>query len=421
MNKIIQLILEINDASFRWYLVISLVLISVDSLGRGLLTEIGIAQSNLYYFLVVSFLLEIIYYRSPLSTQISSQANLLFGKKTGQLLVYISGLFLILFVIFWYQPTLEIRRVIVSDGLPTFGASFLLGITFLFLLISVSQQEQSVKNETIDQKVIDIKEIYRNKKELIKSHRLSQQYPLRYYVHQTEYESIVRFIKEEETVLDNGCGDGALAILLAKKRAIVTACDISEPNIEVAEYLAREEGVGNQIKFLTADAENLPFPDNSFDWVVSSHVLEHLPNFEKGLAEVYRVTKKRAVIALPTCLNPCAMVILGGDNFWSISRWTPFAWFIGLGKIILNLGGEGVDEGYGGHQELPHIWRYPWVMKKGLKRVGFKIVHFEASSLVLPYFNFLLPFSKYLEKFKAKPIIRNFGYGSIALVEKNII
>jgi len=209
-----------------------------------------------------------------------------------------------------------------------------------------------------------------------------------------------------------------VAVMLAKKGALVTACDISGPNIEQAKIYAGQEAVADKINFLVADAENLPFPDNSFDWVVSSHVLEHLPDFQKGLKEVYRITKKRAIIALPTCLNPCAMVLLGGDVFWTISKWSFFAWFIGLSRIILNLGGEGVNEGYGGYEELPHIWRYPWIMRRRLRQAGFRIIHFEASSLCLPYFNKLLPLIKKIDQYKDRLLIRNFGYGSIAVVEK---
>ena len=218
--------------------------------------------------------------------------------------------------------------------------------------------------------------------------------------------------------MDAGCGDGMLAILLAKKGAVVTACDISAHNVAVGRAKAASAELSEKISFTTADAESLPFPDNSFDCVVSSHVLEHLPDFKKGLAELRRVTKKRAIIAMPTCLNPCAAIILGGDSFWTLSRFSPAAWFVGLTRIVLNLGGEGVNEDYAGDARLPHLWRYPWVMRRDIRNGSFRIIHFQASSFALPYIQRLIRISSWLERYRASPIMRNFGYGSIAVVEK---
>jgi SAM-dependent methyltransferase len=47
----------------------------------------------------------------------------------------------------------------------------------------------------------------------------------------------------------------------------------------------------NQV-FLEADGENLPFSDKEFDYVICSHVLEHVENPEKFLSEQFRVAKR---------------------------------------------------------------------------------------------------------------------------------
>ncbi|MFH0819654.1 MAG: methyltransferase domain-containing protein [bacterium] len=264
----------------------------------------------------------------------------------------------------------------------------------------------------------DVKEIYSSYADKIFTKRFQSPYPLRRYAHQKEYESILKFVEPDTKVLDAGCGEGVLSILMAQKGAEVIGCDISGPNIAAAENLARQNQLTN-IKFLVADAENLPLANNSFDLVISCHVLEHLPDFEKGLAEIKRITKSRAIIALPTCLNLCAACLLGGDNFWRISKRTIYGLPWGILRIFFNLGEDGINEAYVGKKELPHLWRYPWVMRCQIKKAGFRIIHFEASSLCLPYFNFLLPLVKFLDKYKAKPILRNFGYGSFAVVEKD--
>lgn len=262
-----------------------------------------------------------------------------------------------------------------------------------------------------------IKRFYQSYADRIHDKRLNPLYPLRKYVHQTNYFSILKYINSNEQVLEIGCGEGVLSVLMAQKGAQVTASDISKPNLENAKKYAFAKGLDN-IKFIEADAENLPFRNNSFDLVVADNVLEHLPNFEKGLSEIKRITKKRAIIALPTCLNPCAWCLFGGDNFWKFSWKTPFAIFLGFLKITFGIFSKGINQGYANKKDLPHLWRYPWVMKKELKKVGFKIIDFEAASLCLPYFNFLLPLIKFLDKYKKSFFLRNFGYGSIAIIEK---
>lgn len=265
----------------------------------------------------------------------------------------------------------------------------------------------------------DIKGFYQKYHDNIFNKRFNSSYPLRKYLHRKQLDSILNLVSSSGKILDIGCGEGILAILIAKKGMTITACDISRPNIERAKEIAKTEDVLDKIKFLEADAENLPFPDDEFDLVISSHVLEHLPNFEKGLSEIRRVTKDKAIIALPTCFNPCTWALLGNDwGYWRITKRSLFSIFIGFIRFLFNIFGDGVNEGYAGDRSLPHLRRYPWVVKKELKKAGFEIIHFEANSLCLPYFNFLLPLIKWLDKYKAKPILRNFGYGAIVLVEK---
>lgn len=263
-----------------------------------------------------------------------------------------------------------------------------------------------------------IKNFYETYGDRIVEKRLQSPYPLRSYAHHTGYASIAKFVKAGETVLDAGCGEGVLSWYLAERGAKVTAMDISTPNIENARAFLKKKGVIDQVTVMQGDAERLPFPDASFDWVISSHVLEHLPDFDKGLAEIRRVTKRRAIVALPTCLNLAAASQLGGADFWHLTKRAVFALPWGLLRILLHLGREGVQEGYAGVGELPHIWRYPWIMRRRLEKGGFKIVRFEAGTLVLPYFGFLLPLVKLLDRGKHLPFLRNFGYGSVALLEK---
>ncbi len=263
-----------------------------------------------------------------------------------------------------------------------------------------------------------IKSFYETYGDEIVIKRLESPYPLRRYAHRKGYETIAAMIRPGERVLDAGCGEGVLSWYLAERGVLVTAMDISKPNLENARRFLKKKGVADRVTLIHGDAEQMPFPDESFDLVVSSHVLEHLPDFDKGLSEIRRVTKGRAIVALPTCLNLAAASILGGADFWRLSKRSPVALPYGLLRILLNLGREGVQEGYAGKNELPHVWRYPWVMRQRLEKGGFHISRFEAATIMLPYFSFLLPLVRFLDRFKAAPSLRDLGYGSIALMEK---
>ena len=263
-----------------------------------------------------------------------------------------------------------------------------------------------------------LKDFYTSYSDEIIQKRYQSPYPLRHHAHTQQYESVVRFVEPGMNVLDAGCGEGILSVLMAKKGAHVTGCDISEPNVARSRTLATDEGVN--VEFLTADAENLPFPDSSFDLVVSSHVLEHLPSFDRGLDEVMRVTKKRAVVAIPTLPNPCSLVQVGGGWFYLKGFRSFGALPIGIIKTIYAFltGKEGVDETYAG-TGASHVFRFPWVLPQKARQRGYSVVDQEASTICLPYFSGLLPIIRYLDKHRKANPLKSFGYGTTYVLEKN--
>lgn len=93
-----------------------------------------------------------------------------------------------------------------------------------------------------------------------------------------------------DNVLEVGCGRVYLADKMAAKTK-VTACDM------VISTALREKH--SNIEFHEASIESLPFADNSFDTVVSTHTLEHVLDIVKAIAELRRVTKKRLIIVVP--------------------------------------------------------------------------------------------------------------------------
>ncbi len=267
-----------------------------------------------------------------------------------------------------------------------------------------------------------IKEFYASHADEILKKRFHAPEALRRHAHRTQYDALLRLIPPGTSVLDAGCGEGVVSLLLAERGIASTGADLSLPNVEAARAEALRRGVGHLTTFLQGDAEHLPVPDRSFDVVVSSHVLEHLPDFDQGARELARVARQRIIVALPTCLNLSAAAVLGGDyGFWRFSKRSLVALPWGIVRILAHVFGEGVQEGYAGEKDLPHIWRYPWVMRRRLERTtGWKVVRFEASTLVIPYFSAALPLIRWIERFRHAPLLRSLGYGSIAVLEPRV-
>ncbi len=97
-------------------------------------------------------------------------------------------------------------------------------------------------------------------------------------------------------VLDVACGSGNTAIPAAKAGASVTGVDIATNLLEKAGTRAAREGVNAD--FREGDAEDLPFPEHSFDVVLTMYGAMFAPRPEKVAAELLRVCKPGGIIAM---------------------------------------------------------------------------------------------------------------------------
>ena len=95
-------------------------------------------------------------------------------------------------------------------------------------------------------------------------------------------------------ILDVGCGTGYFSILLAKLGYQVTGIDLTPDMIEKGRLLAGEEHVACELTVM--DAEQLQFPDQSFDVVISRNLTWTLPHPDKAYAEWLRVLKKGGIL-----------------------------------------------------------------------------------------------------------------------------
>lgn len=100
-------------------------------------------------------------------------------------------------------------------------------------------------------------------------------------------------------VLEIGCGLGSDSRSIARRGACLVSLDLSLNNVLLTRTgmrLLGLEGLGG----VCADAERLPFKDNSFDVVYSFGVLHHTPRTRQAIEEAYRVLKPggRCVVML---------------------------------------------------------------------------------------------------------------------------
>ena len=90
-------------------------------------------------------------------------------------------------------------------------------------------------------------------------------------------------------ILDVGTGAGFFAVLLAKEGGMVTGIDMSEGMLKEAAANADEFGVA--AKFLRMNAQELDFPDETFDVVISRNLTWTLPDAMQAYREWHRVLK----------------------------------------------------------------------------------------------------------------------------------
>jgi SAM-dependent methyltransferase len=99
-----------------------------------------------------------------------------------------------------------------------------------------------------------------------------------------------------QRVLDVAAGTGNASLEAAKTGADVTASDLTPELLEAGR--ARAEAAGLELEWAEADAENLPFDDESYDVVMSSIGVQFAPHHQDAADQLVRVCKSGGTIGL---------------------------------------------------------------------------------------------------------------------------
>ena len=110
-------------------------------------------------------------------------------------------------------------------------------------------------------------------------------------------------IGEGSSVLDIGCGEGRHTIgLFVEKKINAFGFDLSLDDLNIArsrlDDFSTQNSSNSVCVFGVGDINNMPFQDGSYDSVICSEVLEHVPAPEESIKELIRVLKPGGVLAL---------------------------------------------------------------------------------------------------------------------------
>lgn len=136
--------------------------------------------------------------------------------------------------------------------------------------------------------------------------------------HLDRYYFALDYVKNK-TVLDIACGTGYGSHILAGKARHVTGADISQEALNYAQGHYKADN----LKYIQCDACSIPYPDNSFDVVVSFETLEHIEKYQAFISECSRVLKPggKFIVSTPNSFvsSPSGNII----NPYHVIEFTP--------------------------------------------------------------------------------------------------
>ncbi len=134
----------------------------------------------------------------------------------------------------------------------------------------------------------------------------------------TVYREAIRSVDPRPTdnILDVACGTGKAlrAMAATSDRGRLAGVDLSDKMIE--EAVAKADGIPN-LEFQVADANQLPFDDETFDHVTVMNAFHHFPDQRKAVQEMVRVLKKGGTIHIADITGHVLPFPLVGHKVWN--------------------------------------------------------------------------------------------------------
>lgn len=119
-------------------------------------------------------------------------------------------------------------------------------------------------------------------------------------VYQSTGESVAKYIKNTDRVLECACGTGAISIFIAPVCKELIVSDYSVGMLKQAEKKLKNY---DNIDYRRVDITDIEAEDNSFDVVVAGNVIHLLPDPQRAMNELTRVCKDGGRLVIPTYIN----------------------------------------------------------------------------------------------------------------------
>lgn len=141
------------------------------------------------------------------------------------------------------------------------------------------------------------------------------------------YEEIVRDMMPSDIggeCLEIGCGTGRFTVPAAERGVKITAIDVSEQMLAKTRANLQAAGCSKNVTLALADARATQFAGEQFSLVFSFNVVNHVPHYERVVAEVARI------------LKPGGVFVVGFPSLWSL--YLPYASIVNLTQRSIRRG-----------------------------------------------------------------------------------